>query len=362
MNRNSRNDKKDDDQNVRGLRKITYLEKYGVKHFPHRGRRRYTPSVERSEDGGIFISNDVLGLTIRQFERMYKACLDRRKANEQYILNIRYPDKTSDEYMEYLENNKNCPDYVSWTADDLKEIYLYKNLVRTIGTEMEIRNRQKLFILQDIICNAQAPKAYTQISSGSLAEGLDLPGSDIDLMSVIKEIDVIQNVCNIKHPVQHTTLLMETDNYHPGFTRLRLIAGGDGNNDILTYEYFESTSKGLYLSVKKFVGNIEKMMKLHHLSPHGPCLSDQGQYVDYAFCLRSKYLPYNVISWASRYRQQWPLNSTIDKIKQYGCLLVPIGPRTIPDCNVLWRLSFSVAEKLLVHSFNFTRYVTVSSN
>lgn len=36
-------------------------------------------------------------------------------------------------------------------------------------------------------------------------------------------------------------------------------------------------------------------------------------------------------------------------------MLVPIGPRTLPDCNVLWRLSFSVAEKQLIHSFNYTQ-------
>ncbi|XP_076084490.1 cyclic GMP-AMP synthase-like receptor 2 [Mytilus galloprovincialis] len=97
------------------------------------------------------------------------------------------------------------------------------------------------------------------------------------------------------------------------------------------------------------------MMPGHVLSPHGPCLSDQGQNMDFAFCFRNKYLPYDAIPWLSRCRKQWPPNSTIDKIKKYGCLLVPTGPRTMPDCYVLWRLSFSAAEKQLVHSFNFTQ-------
>ncbi|XP_071142279.1 uncharacterized protein [Mytilus edulis] len=351
MNRNSRNDENDNDQIVRGFTKITYWEKYGVKRFPYSGRRKYSPCVYQSEDGGIIISNDVLGLTIKQFERTYKECLDRRKAHEQYILNIRYPDKTSTEYMEYLENSRYCQDYLSCTEDDLKERYLYQNLVNTVGTEIDIRKRQQLFIIQDMICNAEAPKADTIISSGSLAERLDLQGSDMDIMFVLNNVDVIQDLRNMRHPVQCTTLVMETDTDHPGFTRLRLIAGADGE----TYEYFESTSKGLCLSVKKFVSNIKEIIQLQHLSTHGPCLSDQGQYVDYAFCLRSRYLPYSTIAWASRYRHQWPPNSTIDKIEQYGCLLVPIGPRTIPDCNILWRLSFSVAEKQLVHSFNFTQ-------
>ncbi|VDI28085.1 Hypothetical predicted protein [Mytilus galloprovincialis] len=355
MNRNSRNDENDNDQIVRGFTKITYWEKYGVKRFPYSGRRRYSPCVYQSEDGGIIISNDVFGLTIKQVERTYKECLDRRKAHEQYILNIRYPDKTSTEYMEYLENSRYCQDYLSCTEDDLKERYLYQNLVNTVGTEIDIRKRQQLFIIQDMICNAQAQKTHTHISSGSLAEGLDLPGSDIDIMFVINKVDVIRDLRNMRHPVQCTTLVMETDTDHPGFSRLRLIAIGDGENDILTYEYFESTSKGLCLSVNKFVSKINNMIPQQQISQHGPCLSDKGQNVDIAVCLRSKYLPYNAIPWASRYRQQWPPNSTIDTIKKYGCLLVPIGPRDMSDFNVLWRLSFSVAEKLLVHSFNFTQ-------
>lgn len=87
-----------------GLRKVSFWEKYGVQRFPYLGRRRYSPFVYRSIDGGIVISNDVFGLTISQFERTYNACLDRRKTREQFILNLRYPDKTSNEYVEYLQN------------------------------------------------------------------------------------------------------------------------------------------------------------------------------------------------------------------------------------------------------------------
>lgn len=84
---------------------MTYRETYGVKRFPYPGRRRYPPLVYQSEDGATIISNDIFGLTIRQFEEMYKTCLVRTKAQEQYILNLRYPNKSSDEYLEYLENN-----------------------------------------------------------------------------------------------------------------------------------------------------------------------------------------------------------------------------------------------------------------
>lgn len=104
MEKNAKNQNSDDDENKCRLRKFAYWKKYGVKRFPYRGRRRYLPSINQFTDGGIFISNDVFGLTIKQFERKYKECLERRKIHEQLILNIRYPDKSSHEYLEYLHN------------------------------------------------------------------------------------------------------------------------------------------------------------------------------------------------------------------------------------------------------------------
>lgn len=104
MNTNHRNQAYDENKNMYGMRKIMYLQKYGVKSFPYRGRRRYKPSINQSMDGGIVISNDLFGLTIRQFERIYNACLERRKTHEQWILNLRYPDKSSNEYIKYLQD------------------------------------------------------------------------------------------------------------------------------------------------------------------------------------------------------------------------------------------------------------------
>ncbi|CAC5366769.1 unnamed protein product [Mytilus coruscus] len=358
MNRNSRDDQNDSNQNVNGLRKITYWSKYNVKRFPYRGRRRYTPLVYQSEDGGIIISNDVFGLTIRQFERAYKTCLDRRKTHEQYILNIRYPNKTSAEYMEYLEDSRYCnKDYLTWTRNHMKERYLYEHLVNEVGSEIDFRKRQQLFIVKDMLDNA-ALSSLTQIMSGSLGEGLNLPGRDIDLMYVIHEVDVIQDRRTIKKPLEHvkrTTLLMETEHNHPGFARLLLLKGVHLEIDFITLETFENTNKGLYLSVNKFVSKLKQLHPFLKLSTHGPCVSNKGQRTDIAYCIRSQYLPYNAREWTLRNRQQWPPNNIIDKIKEFGCLLVPIGPKTMPDCNILWRLSFSEAEKQLVHSFNFTQ-------
>ncbi|CAC5423023.1 unnamed protein product [Mytilus coruscus] len=368
MNANSTYQDIYDDGNLFGMRKITYWEIYGVKRFPYRGKRKYTPLLSQSLDGGMVISNDVFGLTISQFERVYTACLERRKRKEQWIINLRYPDKSSNEYLEYLQNcTDSDTDHLLWIENDPREKYLCENLVKIIGTEIDIRARQRLFILIDIFENALRTCNCTRISSGSLAEGLDLTGSDIDLMDLSSNEDVIQNVRNIKHPIQRPTLIMETDIDYPGFVRLRYVAieqdqpclvlSNGKTEEKIPEKLTKLKGKRLYASVNNFIDSHKEWIWNMPIFVHGPCLSDQQQTIDISFCLRSKYLPYSVIPWTSRNRRQWPPNFVIDRIKNYGCLFVPIGPKTLSDNDFLWRLSFSVAEKMLIHSFNFTQFL-----
>lgn len=174
-------------------------------------------------------------------------------------------------------------------------------------------------------------------------------------MHIIQGVDVIRDIRNIKHPIQLTTFVMEPDKGHPGFNRLRLIAESEEENEFITYNLFESTETGLYLSVNEYLNSAHKKMSHYQFVSHGPCLTDKDQHTDTVVCLHSKSLPFKAMQLASRYRQQWPPYSTIDTITDYGCLLVPIGLRALTDCSLLWRLSFSVAEKQLVHSFNNTQ-------
>ncbi|VDI76260.1 Hypothetical predicted protein [Mytilus galloprovincialis] len=355
MNGNAINQDNDDDESLFAMRKVTYWDIYGVKRFPYRGKRKFTPLLSQSLDGAMTISNDVFGLTIKRFERMYKACLDRRKTQEPWITNLRYLDKSANEYLEYLQN---CTDYhLLWLGKDLRDKYLYEHLVETIGTEIEIRTRQRLFIIKDMISNAY-PTQRPQISSGSLSEGLNLPGSDIDIMFVVPECEVVQNARNIKHPIKHSTCVLETDVDHPGFTRLIAVKTNDAkkcSQQQCNYCRCTDTSKKWYLSTNLFLDNIKNSFRNQQVIVHGPCIANKANTQDYAFCIYSRYLPNNAFQWAYRHRQQWPPNFVIDRVINNGCLIVPIGPKTTSDDDSLWRLSFSVQEKILVHSFNFTQ-------
>lgn len=80
--------------------------------------------------------------------------------------------------MKNKQINISFIDHLLWPGKDPKEKYLYQNLVETVGTEIDIRSRQRLCIIDDMIYNSSYT-CKTRITSGSLGEGLDLPGSEI---------------------------------------------------------------------------------------------------------------------------------------------------------------------------------------
>ena len=193
----------------------------------------------------------------------------------------------------------------------------------------------------------------TKVSSGSLAEGLDLPGSDMDIMIVLNNVHILQNVQHMNRSARRTTLLIEDEMEFPGFTTLKLIAEGYA---FTSPEYFVETTNGMYFSNISFIRKlIESTVNYKH-SAHGPCLSDINATMDIALCFHLHSWPRQAEQWIYRHRPgQWPPDILIYNIVNYGCILVPIGPKEIENSELLWRISFSMAEKQLSHSMNYTQ-------
>lgn len=169
---------------------------------------------------------------------------------------------------------------------DKKDLESFNILRKIVGTEADIRIRQRLFIIQDMINNVCAPYV-TSISSGSLAEGMDLPGSVVDVMRVLKNVLVVKTIQHIKSSFQYTTLLMETVLSDPGFIRLKLVADGDRESKIISPHSFVETPEGIYLSAYLFISDIVKQIfPASKVGLHGPCISDKNHELDFAYCLR----------------------------------------------------------------------------
>ena len=99
-------DDEDDDKKVHPTKKVLFVDSYGVKSLPYRGRRKHFSSIRQILGSSTDRHNDLFGMAIFQFEREYTACLERRKQNEPHILNILFPIKTGNRYLEYLENTQ----------------------------------------------------------------------------------------------------------------------------------------------------------------------------------------------------------------------------------------------------------------
>jgi hypothetical protein len=148
---------------------------------------------------------------------------------------------------------------------------------------------------------------------------------------------------------------MEDNMEIPGFSRLKLIADSDEYR-FTPLECFVETRNGMLLSNISFIRKVIEKAHYFKTSVHGPCLSNIEETFDIAFCFHLYSWPRQAEQWLYRHRPgQWPPDILIDEIVNYGCILVPIGPKEIENNDLLWRISFSMAEKQLSHAMNYTQ-------
>ncbi|XP_052078289.1 uncharacterized protein LOC127716216 [Mytilus californianus] len=217
---------------------------------------------------------------------------------------------------------------------------VYRHMCKyVVGTE----NHVKTIRLINTVCdNLSSDDIKVIITSGSFGEGLQMLGSDLDLMFVLKDIEVHDNRTPIVFSRSKTNFTMMTEGTKPGFVMLQLI----GSPHPL---FCKKCRMGNYLSNVLF-----KQTFLNELGPfvHGPCISDiHGRY-DMAPSLHSKYWFKPASGWVVRSNNAWPYENTKQMIIDHGVLFVPIGAKGSPHEEFEWRISFSVAEKLLIYTFS----------
>jgi hypothetical protein len=79
-------------------------------------------------------------------------------------------------------------------------------------------------------------------------------------------------------------------------------------------------------------------------------LSDKDGYVDVTFTLHSRQWISIANQWVTRSNSSWPSSDVKSQIIDHGVLVVPIGSKGPMNEHIEWRISFSVGEKLLIHS------------
>ena len=245
---------------------------------------------------------------------------------------------------------------------------LHAVLMKIIASDEQVYIRRTATNLRDHIIRME--KEWTNgrlvpCFSGSKAEGLRFESSDEDWMYIYRNFKVIPpDYCitlgdrNIKF-----LLLMENEMTKPGFTLLKLV-NFIGATDIVSNgsSIVVRMLDGLYVSCKMWREiNIDSKKHTHKIFLHGPCASgflQGGQEFDWAHCLKCDVWPKNAQSSIKRLHQSsWPSLNTIRDIVSDGVLFVPIGAKQSIFEDVEWRMSFSLAEKRLIHSMNHTQFL-----
>ena len=251
----------------------------------------------------------------------------------------------------------------SWTPE--RSSILSALLNEVVGTPEVVALRQDWCRIWDCLVT-KLSKNKTIYYTGSKAEGLDLPGSDEDFMIERNDwlqIKVIQFLDEIPTISPYSILLMSTENVHPGFALLKHV--NQNLYDPMLFLTSHSMSDSLYLSsdltVECYLSKLSMSNKPVTLTRQGPSIEIQSPYgefydqegSDYVLSIHCDFWPIQALEWTQRPRHfGWPTSHDISTIITFGCHLVPVGHPHSDTKLMEWRISFSVAERTLVWSFN----------
>ena len=239
--------------------------------------------------------------------------------------------------------------------------YLSALLDNVTGSEEGVRIRQDFCKIKDCLASSN-PDNVNIYYTGSKAEGLDLPGSDHDYMIDINtmDIEVSESLQDLVRSTRRNKLLIITDNVPPAFVMLKCVT----LQDPFILRSAVHMNNESYLSSQQFVSHpfwLKSEKETRRIQ--GPSIEIWSEYEDTSQSGRDnvpsilcKFWPTSAAEWKDRPRHYgWPSQRDKEYIEQFGCHLVPVGHPLSARKSFEWRLSFSIAERTLVWSFNHTQ-------
>ena len=228
------------------------------------------------------------------------------------------------------------------------------------GSEESVRIRRDFCKIEDCVLSINGPNVYY---TGSKAECLILPGSDDDYMFDINEIfdiEVSESLYNLVRSTRRNKLLIVTDNVPPAFAMLKCVT----LQDPLLLRTAVPINNESYLSSQQVLSSPWLQSEKTETSRiQGPSVEVWDEYADTSQSGRDnvpsilcKFWPTSASEWKDRPRHYgWPSQRDKEDIERFGCHLVPVGHPLSARKSMEWRLSFSIAERTFVWSFNHTQ-------
>ncbi|XP_021370379.1 uncharacterized protein LOC110461284 [Mizuhopecten yessoensis] len=246
-----------------------------------------------------------------------------------------------------------------------KSWILHHILDRYIGSPEEVETRRRRVLQLELITCGRLVTFYT----GGGAEGIRLKGSDTDTMLIDNNVIVLcpfQDSSIPQDSKDKTVFMMRDADSRPGYVNLELVNQGPTRNKLINYSIvrdgnaFFISSEMCRRNLADSAGNMTNSI----METHGPAVTltsvqSKTQFDhDLVVAFHCTRWPREAYEWVSRPRQHsWPDKSLRDEIVQGGWHLVPVGDRTSADTFLQWRISFTTAERKLIHSLTHTQFL-----
>lgn len=267
--------------------------------------------------------------------------------------------------LQYISNKMSFQDQ---DENHYNSIQLYYCMLLIAGYEEQIKmNRTEIDVYDNLFNQIHyAPRYMHRETAGSRKEGLETQSSDLDLFFYLTDHHVVWDLTHSEgyDPATDTLIFMESPEHLPGTAYLRLVNMHRSNKTISKLSCIQKNDH-MYISSELFLKNAESYCRDDKVFQHGPCHTltfDDTEY-DYVCALACRKWPPQTNNWISRCGKfGWPDNLTIKNMISSGCFLVPIGSKQSchnndPNLEMEWRLSFVLAEQILVRAMNHCQFM-----
>ena len=199
---------------------------------------------------------------------------------------------------------------------------------------------------------------------GSRFDGMELEGSDFDIMhvftsfyvgdAVAQDFNTNSHISAISTPVSSSVHMnihsIPTDEYNINFVNNIL------GKAILHYNGCLLISSCLYIN------SIHHNLKVNSISsdiigPSNTFVTDNGDMHDQVYAFQCRSWPKVAAEWKHRNRKySWPSPKLVSLIESFECHFVPVGEHNSIYGDLEWRVSFVMPECILVRSFNHVQF------
>ncbi|KAL3847908.1 hypothetical protein ACJMK2_018799 [Sinanodonta woodiana] len=188
---------------------------------------------------------------------------------------------------------------------------------------------------------------------GSRGDGSTGPGlnSDIDFLSQDEDYEIVTDLSDCQVGKSYMYMLQDGDT-HPGYVKLQAIRILP---DKSRFQLFSPDSTLDSFGVVLLRNTSFYCDSIGYRTGPAVCQQTKDVSSDFVSALRCSQWPREGYEWLHRRRlHDWPKSRQIQNIMKYGCFATPVGHPSSTEEHMEWRLSFTIAERDLVRSFEDT--------